>query len=306
MANGSGSGSIRRNKIKISAGEWVFEVFNHVFLAMFAFACLYPFLSTLANSLSSNRAIVSGEVFLWPVEFTVDAYREIWQDGILLRAMINTVYMTVGGTVVNMIGTILFAYPMSRPYFPGKRAILILMVITMFFSGGLIPTFILMKNLNLMNRFEGIWILSFYGIGNMIMLRTFFQRLPYELQEAAKIDGAGDPYILVRIVLPLSAPILATLTLFYAVGWWNSYMTPLLYLHDSTKITLMLRLRHLLWMSTQNLQQIYEEGIAQKQKLTPEAFKGASIMVSTLPIIIVYPFLQKHFAKGVMIGSIKG
>jgi putative aldouronate transport system permease protein len=157
-----------------------------------------------------------------------------------------------------------------------------------------------------MNKFEGIWILGLYSIGNMILLRTFFQNLPYELQESAKIDGANDPYILLKIVLPLSMPVLATLTLFYAVGWWNSYMTPLLYLQDSQKVTLMLRLRQLLWMSTQNLQQIYEEGIAQRQKLTPEAFKGASIMVSTIPIIIVYPFLQKHFAKGVMIGSIKG
>ena len=296
----------RRNKISLSAGEWIFEVCNHTFLALFAFACLYPFISTAAVSFSSNRAIMSGEVFLWPVEFNIEAYIEIWQDGILFRAMYNTIYMTIGGTVVNMIATILFAYPMSRQRFPGKRIILTLMVITMFFSGGLIPTYILMNNLTLMNKFEGIWILGLYSISNMILLRTFFQNIPFELQESAKIDGANDPYILMKIVLPLSMPVLATLTLFYAVGWWNAYMTPLLYLQDSQKVTLMLRLRQLLWMSTQNLQQIYEEGIAQRQKLTPEAFKGASIMVSTIPIIIVYPFLQKHFAKGVMVGSIKG
>ncbi|MCL2709076.1 MAG: carbohydrate ABC transporter permease [Defluviitaleaceae bacterium] len=295
-----------RNKIRLSPGEWVFEIINHAFLGFFAFACLYPFVSTLAVSLSSNRAIMAGEVFLWPIEFSPAAYVEIWQDGILGKSMLNTVYMTVGGTLVNMVATILFAYPMSRAYFPGKRIILILMVITMFVGGGLIPTYMLMRNIGLMNKFEGLWILSFYGISYMIMLRTFFQHLPYELQESAKIDGASDPLVLVRIVLPLSKPILATLTLFYAVGWWNAYMMPLLYLHGSEKITLMLRLRYLLWMSTQNIQQIYEEGIAQRQRMTPEAFKGASIMVSTLPIIMVYPFLQKHFAKGVMIGSIKG
>jgi putative aldouronate transport system permease protein len=195
---------------------------------------------------------------------------------------------------------------MSRPSFPGKRLILILMVITMFLSGGLVATFVLMRNLNLMEKFEGLWILNFYSVGNMIMLRTFFQQLPGELDESARIDGANDPIILIRVILPLSMPILATLTLFYAVGHWNAYMGPLLYIHDAKKVTLMLRLKQILWMGTQDLQQVYDEGIAQNQKVTPEAVKGASIMVATLPIICVYPFLQKHFAKGVMIGSIKG
>ena len=296
----------RANRIKVSAGGRLFDCCNYMFLALFAFACLYPFVNTIAVSLSSNRAILAGEVFVWPVDFSITAYTRIWTDGILGKAMLNTVYMTVGGTIVNMLGTILFAYPMSRPRFPGKRLILLLMVITMFVGGGLIPTFILMRSLNLMEKFEGLWILNFYSIGNMIMLRTFFQQLPNDLDESARIDGASDMKILISIILPLSAPILATLTLFYAVGWWNAYMGPLFYIHDAKKVTLMLRLKQILWMGTQDLQQVYEEGVNQIQKVTPEAIKGASIMVSTLPIICVYPFLQKHFAKGVMIGSIKG
>ena len=296
----------RNNRIKSTPGEIIFDAFNYTLIALFSFACLYPFLATLAVSLSSNRAILSGEVFLWPVDFSPAAYARVMGDGIFIKAMVNSIYMTAGGTAVNMVATVLFAYPMSRPYFPGKQIILTLMIITMFVGGGLIPTFILMGNLGLMNSYLGLWILSFYGIGNMIMMRTFFQRLPSELDESARIDGANDLVILTRIVLPLSMPIIATLTLFYAVGWWNQYFNPLLYIQDSAKVVLMIRLRQILWMGMQSQTQVYEEGIAQNQMVTPEAIKGASIIVSAIPIIIVYPFLQKHFAKGVMIGSIKG
>ncbi len=298
--------SRRRNRIKQTTGERLFDVFNYLFLAAFAFTALYPFLNTIANSLSSNRAIIAGEVYLWPIEINFEAYNQIWTDPYLFKAMRNTIFMTVFGTAINMFATILAAYPLSRPYFPGKKIVMVMLTITMFFGGGLIPTFILMNMLGLMNKFAGLWILSLFSTYNMIVMRTFFQGLPAELEESAAIEGANDIIILVKIMLPLSMPVLATLTLFYAVGWWNSYMGPLLYITDPEKVTLMLKLRQLLWAAQTALQQINEEGLMNRPRVTEEAFKAASILVSTVPIIMVYPFLQKYFVKGVMVGALKG
>lgn len=301
------SSRVRRgNKIRRTTGELVFDILNTLFLALFAFTALYPFLNTIANSLSSNRAIMAGEVYLWPIEINFEAYKQIWTDPYLFKAMRNTVFMTVFGTIINMFATILAAYPLSRTYFPGKKIVMVMLTITMFFGGGLIPTFILMNTLGLMNKFAGLWILSLFSTYNMIVMRTFFQGLPAELEESAAIEGANDIVILVKIMLPLSLPVLATLTLFYAVGWWNSYMGPLLYITDHEKVTLMLKLRQLLWAAQTAMQQINEEGLLDKPRVTEEAFKAAAILVSTVPIIMVYPFLQKYFVKGVMVGALKG
>ncbi len=296
----------KRRKIQQSTGERIFDVANVIFLSLFAFAALYPFLNTIANSLSSNRAILAGEVYLWPIEINFEAYNQIWMDPYLFKAMRNTVILTVFGTAINMVATILAAYPLSRPQFPGKNLIMVMITITMFFGGGLIPTFVLMNTLGLMNKYFGLWILSLFSTYNMIVMRTFFQGLPAELEESAAIEGANDIVILVKIMLPLSMPVLATLTLFYAVGWWNSYMGPLLYISDPEKVTLMLKLRQLLWAAQTALQQINEEGLMNKPRVTEEAFKAAAVLVSTIPIILVYPFLQKYFVKGVMVGALKG
>ena len=175
----------------------------------------------------------------------------------------------------------------------------------MFFGGGLIPTFILMKSLHLMDTYLCLWLLGLFSIYNMIILRTFFSGLPPELEESAKIDGANDIVVLIRIALPLSKAVLATLTLFYAVGWWNSYMSPLLYISSPDKAVLMLKLKQLLDQSQLAQNHPEEIGVV-RPVIAPESFKAASIIVSTVPILCVYPFLQKYFVKGVMIGSIKG
>ena len=295
-----------RNRVRKSFGGWAFDIFNYTFIGLFAFACLYPYWNTFAVSLSSNRAILANEVILWPVELNLESYSMILRDQVFIRSMLNTIYMTLGGTLVNMVACILFAYPFSRPKFPGKNIFVYLLIFTMFFGGGLIPTFILMGNLGLMNSFFGLWMLNAYSIGNIIILRTFFQRLPVELDESAKIDGAHDMQALIKIVLPLSKAVLATLTLFAAVGWWNNFMGPLIYIQDPDRGTLMVRLRQLLDMGTMQFQQIMDEGIVAEARLLPEQFRAAAIFVSTVPIICVYPFLQKHFAKGVLIGGIKG
>lgn len=295
----------RKKRIKISTGERIFYIANYIALTMLGIAALYPFINTIANSFSSSRAILAGEVVLYPVEFTVEAYRQITTEGRIFESMGNTVYLTLVGTFINMVATIMCSYPLSKKQFPGKMLFVTLIAITMFFGGGMIPTFILMRTLGLMDKYAALWLLSLFSTGNMIILRTFFQGLPAELEESAKIDGANDITVLVRIYLPLSKAVLATLTLFYAVGWWNSYMAPLLYISSPEKTVLMLKLKQLLDQSRIAQDHPEEIGVV-KQIVAPESFKAASIIVSTVPILCVYPFLQKYFVKGVMVGSIKG
>jgi len=295
----------RKNRIKLTIGERIFYIVNYALLTFLAIVALYPFVNTVANSLSSSRAILAGEVVLLPVEFTIAAYKQITIEGRIFQSMRNTVYLTVVGTFLNMVATAMCAYPLSKKYFPGKNLFVTLIAITMFFGGGMIPTFILIRQLGLMDKYAALWFLSLFSTGNMIILRTFFQGIPAELEESAKIDGANDITVLVRIYLPLSKAVLATLTLFYAVGWWNSYMGPLLYISDPDKSVLMLKLKQLLDQS--RIAQLHpEEAGMVKEIIAPESFKAASIIVSTVPILCVYPFLQKYFVKGVMIGSIKG
>jgi putative aldouronate transport system permease protein len=293
--------------VKTTFGEKVFYAFNYLFLVLFSVSCLYPFVYIIALSLSSSRAVASGEVFLWPVEFTLEAYRQLIIDGQLLIAMRNTVLLTIVGTGLNMGATILCSYALSKKRMRGRGIFIFLIVFTMMFSGGMIPNFLLIRNLRLMNSYWALWLSGLISTYNMIVLRTFFQGIPDSLEEAAQIDGASDPYILVRIVLPLSGAALATITLFHAVGWWNTYFSAVLYISSTTKFPLMVKLRVMLDTAQYLIDQLRGMvGVDTMVTVVPETFKAASILVSVLPIICVYPFLQKHFVKGVMIGSIKG
>jgi putative aldouronate transport system permease protein len=291
--------------MKAAIGEKTFYILNYIFLTFIGLFCLYPFVYILATSFSSSRAVNSGEVFLWPVEFTLDAYRQILVDGQIFGAMRNTVLITVVGTVLSMVFTIFCSYSLSKKRLRFRRVFMSLIVFTMLFSGGMIPSFLLVRNLGLMNTYWALWLPGLIGTYNMIVLRTFFQGIPESLEEAAQIDGAGDPYILFRIVLPLSGAALATITLFYAVGWWNIYFSAMLYITTGAKWPLMVRLRGMLdtavMVRTQG-----GGGLMEGATIAAESFRAATILVSILPIIAVYPFLQKYFVKGVMIGSVKG
>jgi len=289
--------------MKISLGEKIFSVFNYIFIFLFSMACLYPFLYIVANSFSSNRAVVSGEVFLWPVEFNVEAYRQLMIEGQIFGSMWNTVVLTIVGTALNMICTILCSYALSKKRLDGRGIVMGMIVFTMMFSGGMIPGFLLIRNLGLMDTYWALWLSGLQSTYNMVVLRTFFQGIPDSLEEAAQIDGAEDPYILVRIVLPLSGAALATITLFYAVGWWNAYFGPMLYISSPEKYTLMVRLRSML-DAARNL--TIQNEVGEEIAIAQETYRAASIIISTVPIICVYPFLQKYFVKGVLIGSIKG
>jgi len=293
--------------MKATLGDKIFYFLNYIVLTLIALGCLYPFVYILSTSFSSSRAVNSGEVFLFPIEFNLAAYGQLLLDGQIFNSMKNTVIITIAGTVMSMFATILCAYSLSKKRLRFRGLYMGLIVFTMMFSGGMIPNFLLIRNLGLMNTYWALWLSGLISTYNMIVLRTFFQGIPDSLEEAAQIDGAGDPYILVRIVLPLSGAALATITLFYAVGWWNTYFSAVMYISSSQMFPLMVKLRAMLDTAMMiAVQGQTGGGSIETTQVAAESFKAASIFVSVLPIILVYPFLQKYFVKGVMIGSVKG
>jgi putative aldouronate transport system permease protein len=293
--------------VKITLKEKIGSVIITIILVFLGICCLYPFVNIAVISVSSIRAVQAGEVYLWPVEFNIDVYKEVIRDGQIFAAMKNTVILTVVGTALCMASTILSAYALSKKRLMGRGVFMGIIVFTMMFSGGMIPNFLLIRSLGLMDSYWALWLGGLQSSYNMIVLRTFFQTIPDSLEEAAQIDGASDPYILVRIVLPLSGAALATITLFYAVGWWNTYFNAMMYITTTTKQTLMVKLRQML-DAMQVLASQAQGGVSEGSGITNiagETFKAASILVAMLPIMCVYPFLQKYFTKGVMIGSVK-
>lgn len=282
----------------------------YVFLGLMAFLTLYPFLQVIATSFSSSRAISSGEVFLWPVGWDTRSYRNLIEDGQLFAAMKNTVWITLLGTAMNIMATVMAAYPLSRKRLLGRNPVLMMITFTMLFSGGLIPNFILIRTLGIIDTYWALWLPGLLSTYNMFVMKTFFEGLPAEMEESASMDGANDLRVLWSIILPLSRPILAALTLFYAVGWWNSYFNVLMYITSSDKQTLMVKLLQMIDTTAQNLlnasQTSGSEGAAFQAMVTPEGLRAAAIVISITPILVVYPFLQKYFVKGVLIGSVKG
>lgn len=280
---------------------------NYTILAICSLIALYPFWYEIVASFSSSRAITAGEVSLWPIEFNTEAYQRLFQDGQLFIAMGNTVLVTIVGTALNMTLTLLAAYPLSRRRLMGRTQLLMFITFTMLFISGVIPNFILVKSLGLMDTYWALWLPALISTYNMFVMKTFMEGLPEEVEESAAIDGAGDWRILVQIIVPLCRPILAALSLFYAVGWWNSYFNVLLYVTKTTMQTLTLKLYQMILQVDQSLldNASGSEGVA-NVVLTPEGIKAAAIVIAVTPILIVYPFLQKHFVKGVLIGSVKG
>lgn len=276
----------------------------YIFLAMTVFACLYPFLNVLAYSLSGYNAVLSQKVTFYPIDFNLSAYRQILGRTQIWISMRTTVLVTLMGTATSLLLTLFAAYALSRDYLPGKKIFSGLILFTMYFSGGMIPTFLVVKGLHMYDTLSALFVPQAVNVFNFIVMRTFFRELPKSLEEAAKIDGASEIQVMTRIVLPLSMPIMATMALFYAVGYWNSYFEALLYIQDPDKYTLQLRLRSLLFGEELNTSGRSLEGVG--TEVMSQSLKMATVAVSTIPILIVYPWLQKYFVKGVMLGSIKG
>ena len=274
-------------------------------LTALVFICLYPFLNVLAYSLSGYNAVLSGDVTFYPIEFTLDAYKQILGRAQIWIAMRVTIFVTLMGTAIGLVLTIFAAYALSRKNLPGKKLLSGLILFTMYFSGGIIPTFLVVKNLGMYDSLSSLYIPQAINVFNFIVMRTFFRQLPESLEEAAKIDGASDMGVLLKIFLPLSVPIIATIGLFYAVQYWNGYFDALIYIQSPDKFTLQLRLRSLLFADElNNAGGGNVEGIG--TQVMTQSLKMACVAVSTIPILLVYPWLQKYFVKGVMLGSVKG
>ncbi|WP_051251457.1 carbohydrate ABC transporter permease [Paenibacillus harenae] len=286
-----------------SASGWL-RWLNFILLASCAYATLFPFINIIAVSLSSSRAINAAEVFMWPVEFNMEAYKNLLRDGQLIVAMKNTIIITVVGTALNMLFTIMASYPLSKSRLKGRNAMLMGILFTMLFSGGIIPSFLVVNSLGLVDSYWSLWLPGLMSAYNMFVMKSFLEGLPEELEESAAIDGAGDALILWKIILPLAKPVLAALTLFYAVGWWNSYMNVLIYIRSTDKLSLMVKLYQMIDLISPEMLRA-GEGVTQTL-ITPEGIRAAAIVIAIVPILCVYPFLQKHFIKGVLLGSVKG
>lgn len=280
-----------------------FDSLNALILTGVVGACLYPFVYMLAVSLSDSASIASGEVWLWPKGFNLDMYQYVFEDGRVLKGYKNTLIYVVLGTAISLLVTALGAYSLSKAKLVMGKPILMLIVFTMFFNGGMIPTFLVVKELGFVNTIWGMVLPGAVATWNLLIMRTFFMGMPQELEESGKIDGLSEIGIFFRIVLPLSKPVLATIGLYYAVGMWNNFMGPLLYLRDADMQPLQVILRNIVLSG----QLTGTDGpVVGDIVVVEDGLKFATIMVSTLPILLVYPFIQKYFVKGALIGSVKG
>lgn len=294
-------GAVRETKT-----DRTFTIFNYVFLTIVALLVIYPLVFVVSASLSNPQYVISGEMWLWPKEFTLEAYEKVFKNQAIINGFVNTLKYTVFGTILNVIMTILAAYPLSRRDLKGRGVIMAFIIFTIFFSGGLIPTYLLIRDLGMLDTFWVMIIPNAVAVWNIIIMRTFFQAIPQELEESAKMDGSGNFRILWSIVLPLSFPVIAVMVLFYSVGHWNSYFQALIYLQDENKFPLQLILRQILIQGqTDDMIQATSESFL-AQQLSVEGLKYAVLIVANLPMLMLYPFLQRYFVKGVMIGSLKG
>lgn len=285
----------------------VFSVVNYLFLLLILAIVLYPMVFVLSASVTEPEILLKGELRLLPKGFTLDSYRRVLNNQDIMRGYLNTIKYTVIGTTVNVLMTIMAAYPLSRRDFVGRNVITALMVFTMFFSGGMIPTFLVVKGLGLYNTMWALILPSAVSVWNITIMRTYLQTsIPHEIQEAAMIDGCSNMDILVRIVLPLSVPIILVTIMFYAIGHWNSYFSALMYLTDRAKYPLQVVIREILLQSNLGDMATYvDEGVI-RQMMLAEGIKYAVIVVANLPVFLIYPFIQKYFTKGIMLGGLKG
>ncbi|MCI3920903.1 carbohydrate ABC transporter permease [Paenibacillus sp. TRM 82003] len=295
----------RRTRI---ADERWFDTVVNVVAGIILVIVLYPLLFVLSASFSDPAAVMNGKMWLWPVGVTLDAYKEIFNYGQVWVGYKNTLIYTTVGTIVNIALTTLAAYPLSRRDLPGRSVFMFLITFTMFFHGGLIPTYLLVRDVGLVNTFWALIVPSAIATYNLIVMRTYFQTsIPWEVQEAAHIDGCSNVKMLTHIILPLSKPILAVMVLFYAVGHWNSFFPALIYLRDESLYPLQIVLREILIVSQSSFLDESGGTFGMTEKLLlAESIKYALIIVASIPVLIMYPFVQRHFVKGVMIGSIKG
>lgn len=292
----------RSKRRKESIGSNIFTIVNTTLLFLLALACILPFINIIASSFATTDEVLSKRFILFPTTFTLDAYRYILSTPTIFRGLGVSVGVTVIGTIVSMILTALMAYGLSRRYLTGRTFINFIVVFSMLFSGGMIPTFLVVKSVGLIDSYWSMIIPTAIAAFNLIIMRNFFQALPDSLEESAKIDGSNDFGVFFKIMLPLALPSIATISLFYAVNYWNTYTSAILYLNDSAKWPIQVLLRQIVIVSSGM------QADSGSVDIIPPAqtIKMAVIVVATVPMLVAYPFVQKHFTKGAMLGSVKG
>ena len=295
---------MKKGKNKLCREDRIYYAVSDTVITFIMLSVLYPVIYIVSASFSSAQAVSSGQVVLWPVDFSLDGYKAVFEHRDIMTGYANSIFYTVAGTFINVCMTMMAAYPLSRKDLEGRGFYTFFFTLTMFISGGMIPNYLLVKDLGMLNTRWSILIPSAISVYNMMVAKNFMQNsIPGELLEAAQMDGCSDTKYFFKIVLPLAKASIAVITLYYAVSNWNSYFSALLYIVDRNKIPLQLVLREVLVNNV--IDSVDPELMAQKEALA-NLLKYSLIIVASLPMIILYPFIQKHFVKGVMVGSIKG
>ena len=301
----------RHHALKRTRGDGIYDTIIFIILTFIFFIVAYPLYFVIISSISDPIEVSAGKVVLTPVGFTWDGYTEVFKTKTVMRGFRNSLIITVMGTFINLLVTIPTSYALSRPDFTLKRPITLFYILTMFVGGGMMPTYVIVRDTGLLDTWWALILPGCLGVYNMIVARTFFKtNIPLELMEAAKLDGCGNTKFFIYVVLPLSGAITAILCLYYGVGHWNSYFSALIYIQKRELWPLQMELRNILVLNSnvQTKALMTEEELLEKKRLEAlkEMMKYSLIIISSIPVLIIYPFVQKHFVKGVMIGSVKG
>lgn len=295
----------KKKKKKQLLSDRILSIVCYAFMIIAVLITLIPFLNVVAKAFSAEWAVMSGEVGIWPVGFQLDTMKSVITSDMFVSSFLVSIFVTVVGTIMSLLLTAVTAYPLSKRHLPFMKPILILFVFTMLFSGGMVPSYMLVKNIGLMNNVFSLILPVLISVYNMLIIKSYYEGLPEALEEAAKLDGATNVQILFRIILPMSTPVLATIGLFYAVAFWNDYFNAMLYISDPDLKPLQLYLREIILQATQSADTL-QQSSDDLMNISPEGVRSATIVASTIPILITYPFAQKYFVKGVTLGSVKG
>lgn len=301
-----GAVNLKKRKLRNSSSDNAFDVVNTIFLIVFSLAILYPIIVVVSSSFSNPNALMAGKVLLLPIKPTLDGYRAVMYHPDIWMGLRNSLFYTVVGTIVNLVVTILAAYPLSRKDFTSRGWISLFFAFTMWFSGGLIPSFLLIKNMGLYNN-PAVMILPLaMNVWNMIIVRTYFQsNISDDLLEVAKLDGCSDIKFLTQIAIPLSKPVIAVVALYYAVANWNVYAHAYIYINSQEYQPIQVVLRDILLLNTTQEISVDVTKMAKSEQLS-ELLKYSLVVVASIPMVLIYPFVQKYFVKGIMVGSVKG
>lgn len=298
------STTISKNKIKKSVGDTIVDILIYVILGLIALSTVLPFLYVVAGSFATEKELTEKAFFIIPTVWSANAYRYAIHTANILRGLKNSFILTIAGTTLCMLMSLMFAFSLSKSHLRGRNWIMNMVIVTMLFGGGMIPSFIVFKAYGLYNTYWALILPGLISPFNMIIIKKFFQGLPVELDEAAYMDGANDLQIFVKVALPLSKPVIASISLFYGVGFWNDYFGAMIYLQDAVKYPIQIQLRSIILLSSN----IADASFDYDMNGTPpsKAVKMACTVIATLPILCIYPFVQKYFTKGVMVGAVKG